>query len=527
MNKKSTSEIMRSVHSKGTAPELLLRRELRSSRFRFKYNSSKLPGKPDIVLPSNKMAIFIDGDYWHGNQWHNRGYASIEDQFQSIATKDYWISKIKGNMARDLKVTTNLLDEGWKVLRIWESDLVLDPSRYAEIIVEHARNGTKTSSFKALPKRTFAEFFAGIGLMRMGLERSGWSLKFANDIDPLKFEMYSEQFENADRHFIIKDIHSLKAADIPEVTLATASFPCTDLSLAGRRMGLEARQSSSYWGFIRIIKEMGVNKPPLILLENVLGFITSKNGNDFAKALGALNNLGYSVDAFVLNAAHFVPQSRQRLFVVGVLKENIKNQPPFEEINDSIMQDGLRPNILMKFIYAHRNITWELRHLPAPPNMNKTLDDLLEDPNEVANKWWDNKRVSYLLSQMSHRHRKMADYMISSNKIHYGTVFRRVRNGKSMAELRTDGIAGCLRTPKGGSAKQIIFMAGRGKYAARLMTPKEYARLMGANNYKISVPDDQAYFGFGDAVCVPAIEWIARNYLDIAVNEQLRGKMLG
>ena len=95
-----------------------------------------------------------------------------------------------------------------------------------------------------------------------------------------------------------------------------------------------------------------------------------------------------------------------------------------------------------------------------------------------------------------------------------------------MAELRTDGIAGCLRTPRGGSGRQILFKAGKGKYFVRLLTPRECARLMGADDYKLSVPLNQALFGFGDAVCVPAIEWIAEYYLNPMVNELIRGRAL-
>ena len=88
-----------------------------------------------------------------------------------------------------------------------------------------------------------------------------------------------------------------------------------------------------------------------------------------------------------------------------------------------------------------------------------------------------------------------------------------------MAELRTDGIAGCLRTPKGGSGRQILFKAGYGEYTARLLTPRECARLMGADEYKMSVPLNQALFGFGDAVCVPVVSWIAEHYLNPVVDE--------
>ena len=154
--------------------------------------------------------------------------------------------------------------------------------------------------------------------------------------------------------------------------------------------------------------------------------------------------------------------------------------------------------------------------------------DILEDLPQDAPEWWSAPRAEYLLNQMSPKHRDIADRMIVGDRWSYGTVFRRVRtrNGtkKSMAELRTDGIAGCLRTPRGGSGRQILFKAGHGTYQARLLTPRECARLMGAGNYKITVPLNQALFGFGDAVCVPVIEWIAQHYLNPMIAELIRGR---
>jgi DNA (cytosine-5)-methyltransferase 1 len=140
--------------------------------------------------------------------------------------------------------------------------------------------------------------------------------------------------------------------------------------------------------------------------------------------------------------------------------------------------------------------------------------------------WWNAGRVTYLLNQMSPAHRAVAERMIAGENWSYGTVFRRMRAGRSMAELRTDGIAGCLRTPKGGSAKQILFKAGRSEYHARLLTPHEAARLMGADDYTLPDSLDVSYFGFGDAVCVPVIEWIATHYLNPLVNEFIRGTQL-
>jgi DNA (cytosine-5)-methyltransferase 1 len=153
--------------------------------------------------------------------------------------------------------------------------------------------------------KTFAEFFAGIGLMRIGLERSGWHIAFANDIDEDKWQMYRDQFGNTGE-FVLGDIHALNPEMIPDIALATASFPCNDLSLAGARKGLAGEQSSAFWGFIEILTKMERRRPPMVLLENVTGFLTSHDGNDFRDALLALNRLGYAVDSFIIDAVRFV-----------------------------------------------------------------------------------------------------------------------------------------------------------------------------------------------------------------------------
>ena len=366
-------------------------------------------------------------------------------------------------------------------------------------------------------KKTFAEFFAGIGLVRMGLERAGWDIAWANDIDAEKYAMYKAHFADADEHFIVGDIHNVEGAWLPSVTLATASFPCNDLSLAGARRGLNGKASSAFWGFVKVLKKMDERRPAIVLLENVLGFLTSHQGEDLRCALHALNDLGYQVDAFILNAAWFVPQSRQRIFVVGVQGEQ-KGPVLLEQ---ALIESQIRPKALAHFMATHPELAWHIRKLPEITGNDQMLEDVLEDLPDDVEEWWSKERAEYLLNQMSQRHRAIAEKMIAGRNYSYGTVFRRVRNKRSMAELRTDGIAGCLRTPRGGSGRQILFRGGNGEYAVRLLTPRECARLMGADEFTLrpDLPLNRALFGFGDAVCVSAIEWIARYYLNPVVDE--------
>jgi len=360
----------------------------------------------------------------------------------------------------------------------------------------------------------FAEFFAGIGLMRMGLENASnkFSCVFANDLDPKKKAMYTHHFGQDSHEFNDKDVHQLSAQDIPTISLATASFPCTDLSLAGGRAGVHKGESSAFWGFYNILNSMNSKKPNVVLLENVVGLLSSNNGDDFEDVLRAMNQIGYSVDPFILDAKWFVPQSRARMFVVCSL-ENYRvsqsNLPPDES--------RIRPAKLIEFITKRFNdIRWQIRDLPdPPPNSTLKLNDIVQDPDDDSADWWNEERVEYILNQMFDRHLSWIQEHLNNSHYSYATAFRRVRpyNGtkKSMAELRTDGIAGCLRTPKGGSGRQILFRVGHGRISVRLLSPSECATLMGASDFRVSGTTNQALFGFGDAVCVDAVSWIAKN----------------
>ncbi|HEX8733203.1 MAG TPA: DNA mismatch endonuclease Vsr, partial [Ktedonobacterales bacterium] len=249
------SAIMRRVHGRDTTPELRLRRALWARGLRYGVADAALPGKPDIVFAGARLAVFVDGDYWHGNQWRRRGKVALEEQFagSAEAARAYWLRKIRRNMARDCAASAALLRDGWTVVRLWESQITADMEGCVSLIADTlaSQRGADASEPAArvaalrarLPEKTCAEFFAGIGLMRLGLERQGWRVIFANDIDERKRAMYLAHFapdDDADERaaFALGDVHALAVESVPSVTLATASFPCNDLSLAGGRQGL-------------------------------------------------------------------------------------------------------------------------------------------------------------------------------------------------------------------------------------------------------------------------------------------------
>ena len=165
------------------------------------------------------------------------------------------------------------------------------------------------------PPLTVVEYFAGIGLFRMGLEAAGWRVVFSNDWSDERAQMYEGFFGE---NYQVKDIFSVAPEDVPQATLATCSFPCVDLSLAGKGEGINGRHSGAFWGFYDLLKRQGEKAPPIVLLENVTGWLYSNGGKDFGVTAKSLNELGYACDVLMLNARSFVPQSRPRLFMAGV-----------------------------------------------------------------------------------------------------------------------------------------------------------------------------------------------------------------
>lgn len=357
---------------------------------------------------------------------------------------------------------------------------------------------------------TCAEYFAGIGLVRLGLELGGWKVLFANDWAHTKFEMYSAHFQDNSNHYRVQDIFSVCHTDIPSTLLATASFPCIDLSLAGNLKGISGQHSSAFWGFTHILENQA-QRPSLVMLENVAGWLTSNNGQDFRLTIQELNRLGYSCDVYAIDAAYFVPQSRPRIFVIGVQAAPVNlNTSTFTSRSASLKNQALE-----KAIAANHDLLWNFIKVPPLPNRVTTnVSDIVEDISDNDPRWWSQDEVQRHLAMMSLVNLDYLNSFQDLSNYTYCTMYRRIRNGQQRAELRKDGIAGCLRTATGGSSKQMLVKVGRGAIKMRVMTPREYARLQGVpDRYPLPSRTNQALTGFGDAVCVPVITWIAENIL--------------
>jgi DNA (cytosine-5)-methyltransferase 1 len=375
-------------------------------------------------------------------------------------------------------------------------------------------------------QKTFCEFFAGIGLVGEALSRSGWRCGYANDIDAKKRAMYEGHY-GPSPHYHEGDVWAVD--DVLDRVpgwpmLATASFPCTDMSLAGKRRGLAGEQSGALFGFLQVMERLAERRPPMVMLENVPGFLTSHDGADFATAVGDLARLGYWLDSYILDARWFVPQSRPRLFLAGY-HEDILGAPLVVKRDDADAMsdpwnravdcaDRLRPQRLRAALDAIALSTgWATVDCGNPRQQRYALRDFIDLDDDQP--WWSDFEVERHAAMMFDRHRRQLDALRAANDgaPEVFTAFRRIRAGRQRMEVRFDGVAGCLRTPRGGSAKQVVLAVDRDRVRMRWMTPREYARLQGAGDF--TLPDNaiQGYFGFGDAVCVPVMEWIDRHML--------------
>jgi len=359
------------------------------------------------------------------------------------------------------------------------------------------------------PTRTFYEFFAGGGMARLGLG-DGWTCAFANDFDPVKAATYRANFADAAGHFREGDVWKLQASDLPgRADLAWASSPCQDFSLAGARAGLQGGRSSAFFGFWRLMETLDAARraPRLIVIENVVGLLTSHGGADFAALGAALATRGYRFGALEIDAASVLPQSRPRVFVVAA------RETPAGLIGDSPFHTRAAKAAhaaLPSEVAAH----WVWWRLAQPPARNTDLAALLEPDDAVG--WHAPAQTARLLELMGPLHRARLETRTGRA---VGAVFRRTRieDGRTVqrAEVRFDGLAGCLRTPRGGSSRQAIVVVEKGRARSRLVTPREAARLMGLpDSYILPTTTTNALHVAGDGVAVPVVRWLARELLE-------------
>jgi DNA (cytosine-5)-methyltransferase 1 len=359
---------------------------------------------------------------------------------------------------------------------------------------------------------TFYEFFAGGGMARLGLG-AGWACAFANDFDAAKAATYAANFADAPDHLRQGDVWKLSPSDLPgRADLAWASSPCQDFSLAGARAGLAGGRSSAFFGFWRLVEGLAAEgrAPRTIVIENVSGLLTSHGGADFAALGQALADQGYSFGALEIDAAAFLPQSRPRVFVIAT-----RTAAPAHLTGDSALRTRAMQTAIAR-LPADLRARWIDWRLPAPPARNADLASVLEADDAVT--WHTPERTAAWLAMLSPLHRARLATAQGGGERVVGAVYRRIRVENDIkvqrAEVRFDGLAGCLRTPRGGSSRQVIVCVDGDRVRTRLLSPREAARLMGLpDSYRLPKAATAALHVAGDGVAVPVVRWLAAHLL--------------
>jgi DNA (cytosine-5)-methyltransferase 1 len=360
-----------------------------------------------------------------------------------------------------------------------------------------------TRSLKAL------DFFAGSGLVRLGLEPE-FDTVWANDISAKKALVHHANFGG--NAFVLRDIQEVRGELLPSADLAWASFPCQDLSLAGNLNGMKVgTRSGLFWEWMRVIDEIGESKrvPRVLVAENVVGFLVANNGAEFRTAYRALRERGYLAGAIVIDAKTFVPQSRPRAFLVAV-KEGV-------DLRGLVLggpSEPFHPPSVIRAAASAADPEWLWWSLPMPRARVPRFSEICERnaPSEEV-------PVREFQKMLSAVNREKLDAVIQLGRLLCGTGYKRTRPAdgggrRTVLELRFDGVAGCLRTPEGGSSRQVVVLVEKGRIRTRLLTVRECSRLMGApDSYQIPGTYNDGYRAMGDAVAVPVTRWLAQHLL--------------
>lgn len=362
------------------------------------------------------------------------------------------------------------------------------------------------------------EFFAGGGMARLGLG-ARWECIFANEWCNKKASAYHAYF-GPSTELRVADVSKLTLDDLPDrPDLIWASFPCQDLSLAGYGFGLNGKRSGTFKPFWRLTEALikSGRSPSLIVLENVNGALTSHGGGDFATIVRAFVNSDYWVGALVIDAVRFLPQSRPRLFIIGS-RADLPVPPGFTTSAPSEPWHTIALRRSQRRLSASLCKRWVWWNLPIPSIRVEPLSALIEDePGGVT--WHSEAETERILNLMTPLHRQKVEKARKTGGRQIGTIYRRTRPDMvgvmaQRAEVRFDGISGCLRTPVGGSSRQTVIVVEKKRVRTRLLSPREAARLMGVpDSYPLPSKYNDAYHLFGDGVAVPAVRWLEKHLL--------------
>ena len=302
----------------------------------------------------------------------------------------------------------------------------------------------------------FYDLFAGIGGFRLGFERAGHECVGSCEIDKYARQIYAKNFGHEPTE---RDATKINPSNLPYFDILCAGFPCQSFSIAGRRGGFSDTRGTLCFEILRIAEQ---RKPPILLLENVKGLLSHDKGKTFRIITESLDELGYDVEWQLLNSKYFVPQNRERIFIIGHLRgSGSRKILPVGEVRTEYVK-----------------------------SFGKTQDTKNRHSGAITSNYWKGYGAGRT--------------MIAEPKI------KLHKNSKddSYRVYETDGIARTLRSNSGGlGSKTGVY--NMGNYRFRKLTPKECERLQGfPDDFTSGVSDTQRYKMLGNAVTVNVTEYI-------------------
>ena len=517
---------MQAIRHKNTKEEVLLAKALWKRGIRYRRNDSTVFGKPDFTFKGKKVAVFVDGEFFHGYNWET-------EKFRIKTNREFWWNKIEGNIARDQQVCASLISSGWRVIRFWSKDVRQNIERctndiniilmnkmisYTELkeklkikVEKHLNDGFASlthhwqnrdidrfennyqTSAQAYyqeqfspecqepeqlyipfhydvpfppvkdPRFSFIDLFAGIGGIRLAFQRLGGKCVFSSEWDKYARMTYEANFGEVP----FGDIRNIHEATIPDHDVLLAGFPCQPFSIAG------------------VSKKNALGRAH--------GFLDETQGTLFFDIARIIKHKKPS--AFMLeNVKNLVSHDKGRTFKIieGTLKELgyaikykvLDSQYFVPQHRERILIIGIRDDLAEKHTIAFSNQY-------GPESRNKLadiLEDAVEDKYILSDKLWD------YLQRYSQKHKE------KGNGFGYG-----------LADI--NGITRTLsaRYYKDGSE---ILIPQQGINPRRL-TPRECARLQGfPDSFIIPVSDNQAYKQFGNSVSVPLIQYAGQLFIN-------------
>ena len=498
--KKSKEQIsynMQRVRNKETKLETALAAEFNHRGINtYAKNQENIFGKPDFVFSARKIAVFCDGDFWHGYNWDVKKH-------DIKSNRDFWIAKIEKNMARDAEVNQVLMESGWAVFRFWGHDIL----KNVELCADQVENALR--SIPDPPFRTI-DLCAGIGGIRKGFELTG---QFTNvlsaEIDKYACATYEHLFGTNPYNDITQDNFKKKVSQTP-YDILLAGFPCQPFSGVGNKRGFDDESTGQI--FFHLAKIIHDTRPISFLLENVDKLVTHNKGKTFNIIIDELvkkqgyyvvgvhanddGTLTYKAKSFLRNSRDFgVPQNRPRTYIIGFDTERFS------------------PNQLQKIP--------DVLPLKREGVLYTDLNDLLD--TDVDIKYY--MASGYLQTLKDHRQRQ-------ENK-GYGFGYRIV----NLPDIAHPIANTLLATGGSGRERNLIYDPKAGVSGAiipgkktplnsegiRVMTPNEWAKLQGFVNYAFlnaegedtfsfpeNIPNVQKYKQMGNSVTIPVIEEMAK-----------------